>query len=65
MIQELLHQTVGGAIGAFIGSFAGLWLRKRRGNVSGLVRQSVFQTSVLVTMAVWVVLAGIRAVQGA
>jgi hypothetical protein len=64
MIPQLLHQTAGVGIGTFLGALIGLSLRARGGNRGGLVRDSVFMTSVLVGMAAWVVMAIIRGVFG-
>jgi hypothetical protein len=64
MLPELLHQTAGIGVGTFLGALIGLSVRARQGKRSGLVRGSVFLTSVLVGMAAWVAMAVLRGVMG-
>ncbi len=64
MIPQLLHQTAGIGVGTFVGALVGLGFRAKRGNREGLVKDSVFMTSVLVGMAAWVIVAAVRGVLG-
>ncbi|MCA0942364.1 hypothetical protein CLG85_006035 [Yangia mangrovi] len=45
MLQQLVLQSAGAAIGIFLGALIGLGVRKRKGNSEGLLAGSVLLTA--------------------
>lgn len=45
MLQQLVLDSAGAAIGVFLGVLIGLGMRKRRGNTEGLLANSVLLTA--------------------
>ncbi|ANT59413.1 MULTISPECIES: hypothetical protein [Roseobacteraceae] len=45
MLQQLVLESAGAAIGVFLGVLIGLGVRKRKGNTEGLMANSVLLTA--------------------
>ncbi|MCC1491645.1 hypothetical protein [Cognatishimia sp. F0-27] len=64
MFAEAVNQTVGIALGTFLGAMLGLSIRARSGKPLGLFRGSVLATSIVAAMLAWTVAAVLQIVMG-